>query len=386
MTAFRVGVAGLAIVAAAVAAACSTFESADAPSDPDASADASPTNDVANDAALADASTDGSTSQGPRVYIFGGHADNPGLVVVHESYSATINADGSLGTWERAPLLDTAAYLAATAVTPSGRIVNAGGHRGTADAAAPTQYNSKGVVTAALDPPSAFVTDAPLPNGSGYGAAAAVGDVIVYGGGQKTDSQNRNEVYATSFDTNGVLAPWSQSVSLPKPLAAHRFVTIGSRLYAIGGVTDGDDASVLIVQNSTYVTSVSANGALGTWAKTADMPGSLWGHTAVVAGGRIYVMGGRFGSGGMSAAVYVGTPDANGELTWVSAQSLPKARFNACAVAAKDVIYVFGGTESANSTPVTTVFAGRLGAAGGVSWSEVTALPGPRSAMGCATR
>jgi len=139
---------------------------------------------------------------------------------------------------------------------------------------------------------------------------------------------------------------WTQSRSLPVPLAGHRAVAVGNHLLVIGGVTQREH----IGSRDVYVTTVEKNGALGPWKKSKPLPAPTAFFDLVAANGRIYVIGGSSREGMqniydtvLSAAVKKdGSVDA-----WRQERALPSHLVYPAATAVGGYLYVLGGFDGA---------------------------------------
>jgi hypothetical protein len=142
---------------------------------------------------------------------------------------------------------------------------------------------------------------------------------------------------------------WVTTVNTPLPttLAHHAMaeaddtnslVPVGSRyIYVIGGQVNSTDQAG---SNKVYIASVnSTSGAVGTWTtSTNNLPQALFGLTAAVHNGYLYVAGGVGSNGAPVSAVYSAPVNSDGTLgAWTTAtNTLPSAR-------AFGTMFVFGG-------------------------------------------
>ena len=133
----------------------------------------------------------------------------------------------------------------------------------------------------------------------------------------------------------GKLGSWSTaSVDAPEREDAAS-VTANGRAYVIGGKNAGG-----VVQSTVYYAQLKADGSSGTWATTTALPAARQDHNAVVANGRLYVIGG----GGPDDTVYSAPLNADGTVgTWRSETALPLALDDPASVVAGDQLYVIGG-------------------------------------------
>ena len=154
-----------------------------------------------------------------------------------------------------------------------------------------------------------------------------------------------NPGLSTNSSTTSPL--WAR-IPLPAPLEAHRAVVVqieGSEfLYLIGGKEAGT-----FISNKVYFARLGPDGALSAWTLTSSVPHTtgVREHSAVVVGGRIYVLGGRGDSWNTFSSVYCAKPDATGRISnWTSVAQMPIGLTLHAAAAVDNVIFVIGGYSS----------------------------------------
>ncbi|HAF94741.1 MAG TPA: hypothetical protein DER10_04040 [Elusimicrobia bacterium] len=220
-----------------------------------------------------------------------------------------------------------------------------------------------------------------MPEVLGLGMHASVAydsQIYVLGGTNMFGARNR--VYRSAINADGALAGWVVSTPLPNAgLMAHDAVIAGGRIYALGGIVRLGAAVADV-----YYADILPDKSLGEWKKTVSLPVNLFGHKALAANGRIYVMGGTvngtlYVSGApnpnVSSAVYSARILADGSLApWETTAPLPEAAaFHAVSFSGKN-IYVLGGfngTGVSNAVYYAPVLPdGALGA-----WQALYALP-----------
>ena len=164
----------------------------------------------------------------------------------------------------------------------------------------------------------------------------------------------------------GALANASWTAATPLPAArgfaaavsANAFnsvVTGSGNLYVIGGLDAAGAAA-----SSVYTAALNADGSLpaaaaaGTWATTTALPQALFGASAVIFHGRIYVAGGNDTTGAPSAKVYSAHIKSDGTLdAWQTLPDLPAAVAYGQLVTSGGYLYVLGGTNAASIDPVS---------------------------------
>ena len=184
------------------------------------------------------------------------------------------------------------------------------------------------------------------------GATTASAFAVVTGG--FNGLANTPTVWSIVLNQDGTVGSttdplWTTIVNPPLPttLAHHAMaeaddtnslVPVGSRyIYVIGGQVNATDPAG---SNKVYIASVnSTTGAVGAWTTSMNnLPQELYGLTATVHNGYLYVAGGVGTSGAPVAAVYSAPINSDGTLgTWTTASNaLPSAR-------AFGTMFVFGG-------------------------------------------
>ena len=202
--------------------------------------------------------------------------------------------------------------------------------------------------------------------------AATWNNRYVYVVGGFNDVSYSGSVYRATLQTGGI-SSWTTLNSLPVGLKNHAVVIGNNTIYVLGG---RDDSSIY---NTIYYADINTDGSIGTWqASSVTLPVNLWGHTAVYCNGYIYVAGGSNNSTATSARsnVYYAKVLADNTLSAFSAAtSLPQTRNGHSMVVDGDKIYVLGGFSN-GGTKQNTVYYATSGNNGALStWSSETALP-----------
>ncbi len=205
-------------------------------------------------------------------------------------------------------------------------------------------------------------------------SVACAGDVKLPPG-TKLPPQPR-EWIAPAVDLTPPSAParwtggWTRGRPLPVPLAGHKVLAVGDRLYVIGGAT-GRDA---LGMRDTWSAAVGKDGSLGAWKRLVPLPSPAAFGAAVFARGRIYWLGGssREGMQLLYDKVWSAGVKPGGGLTdWREERALPDKLQHHAATVLGDVLYVVGGFNGSEYTDLVRYAAvntdGSLG-----SWKEAT--------------
>lgn len=177
-----------------------------------------------------------SVVSGGYIFIIGG--STTGRVVQSGVYSAIVNDNGTLGTWQ---------------------------------------------------------TLNPLPEAlQGHRAVVYDGYIFVSGGFNETHISNN--VYSAKINSDGTIGAWQTTTNLPSAVRAHSMVAVGGYLYILGGygVTLPASIKAEVAVDSpdgdeVYKAPINANGTIGPFTPLEDMPGEAVYKDAFVANGKIWV-------------------------------------------------------------------------------------------------
>jgi len=223
------------------------------------------------------------------VYVLGGKEENPGsaLAIVNTVYRGTINSSGDIDSWASlTPLPENLAQAAAVVI--GDRIYVTGGFNSgmipNQDIYAAT-INPDGTISSWTD-----VGDLPVPL-FGHGLITQGGKLIALGGSSTGSIVSRNNTYVISLDSSGFVSGWVETSSLPTPIYRGSFITVGNKLFSIGGYSNGT------FLDKVYYTSINSDGTLGSWTTSSyNLPQTMCCGAAVASGDYIYYSGGYNGS------------------------------------------------------------------------------------------
>lgn len=238
-----------------------------------------------------------------------------------------------------------------------------------------------------------WLLTAPLPDGVVGGQAVAYGDQLYLVGGASQPTRV-SAVVAAQLDNDQSIIQWNAITStLPISLQLHALVQATDAVYVIGG-WDGANRYAT-VWRSLLSTPTPAPGAtatpipqlpaatptplLRTWETMRTYPQRIVLHSAVLAGNRIYVLGGVDENNKPLDRVFFAELDANGNLgVWQETRRLPSERFRLAAVAHQqggtDYLYVLGGYDGEQS--FRDVYFAAIWDTGQLNtWTKTTSLP-----------
>jgi hypothetical protein len=174
------------------------------------------------------------------------------------------------------------------------------------------------------------------------------GGTIISGGWTNTGSVER-----ATINADGTLSAFSVVAGVTlTPRYIHTAAVVGDYVYVIGGATTGTDTlgAAVNVQRA----SIGADGSISTF---ATVPGRSLatprnGHTSVVIGNYLYVLGG-YNAGALSSIERAELQEDGtlGNFSTVAGRTLSVPRSRAMAQVIGDYLYVFGGTNEGAAHP-----------------------------------
>lgn len=164
-----------------------------------------------------------------RLYLLGGHN---GENYTSNVYFATLNDDGTLGEWNIESSLPNALGSSQAIVTKN-RVYLLGGYNfnnGHISTVYTATINSDGTL-------GTWVVDSELPEELGASQAVVIKNKVYLLGGRNKDKYI-STVYSANIKNDGTLDKWTIGGKLPMPLAYAQAAIIKNRLYVFGGVND----------------------------------------------------------------------------------------------------------------------------------------------------
>ncbi len=247
-------------------------------------------------------------------------------------------ADGTVGSWTAGAALPEVVFYHAGATVNGHLYVLGGFHYTDADGIAVSNvvYRSK---VGADGAPGEWQTATALPEPVFFPSAASWnGRIYVTGGWNGTNLVNK--VYSAEVGEDGSLGPWVAQKSLPEAVYTHAAVTDGT-LYVLGGTVNGGAD----IQNTVYFAKINADGSLADWTATTPLPSPVSNHGAVVANGRVFVLGGWTGAA-PTTGVQSSLVESEGGLgAWTAETPLPRPLYLLASAASPTHIFVAGGID-----------------------------------------
>lgn len=157
----------------------------------------------------------------------------------------------------------------------------------------------------------------------------------------------------------------------PYAVSGAKIFVTKNTVYLVGGYVNGAYSSTV------YSAPIDSNGVIGAWSTGTSLPGVLAFSSLAVTRNRVYLIGGTTNGSNSVSTVYTAPINVNGTLgTWTTTTSLPTAVCKASVFVTSNKIYVIGGNVSNNTASSIVQIApinsdGTLG-----TWTSGTSLPG----------
>ncbi|MHB8443381.1 MAG: hypothetical protein ACYDAS_03390, partial [Patescibacteria group bacterium] len=210
------------------------------------------------------------------VYEIGGY--NGGSAISTVDY-APINSNGTLGSWIATTSLPTATQFA-TSVVYNGYVYEIGG--------CPTTCPTSTVEYATINANGtlgSWIATTSLPAVTEYATSVVYNGYVYEIGGYNGGSAISTVDYAP-INANGTIGAWTATASLSSAIDQSTSVVYNGYVYEIGGQT-----SAGVVPTVDYAP-INANGTIGTWSSTNPLPMATRFATSVVYNGYVYEIGG----------------------------------------------------------------------------------------------
>ena len=158
------------------------------------------------------------------------------------------------------------------------------------------------------------------------------------------------EIYSCDFDEQGFIGDWKISGRLPIVLSSSSLLTIGSKVYLVGGYSGKEGYS-----NSVLCADINTDGGLGEWKFLEPLPSRMGFGYATHLDDKLLYLGG-FGDG-FSDKVYGVDIRENGDIgNWQCLRKLPIGVAFAQGLTTNDSVSLFGGsTETGHTDDIVTL-------------------------------
>ncbi len=278
------------------------------------------------------------------VYLFGGHNGS----YLSTVYSAQIKVDGTLGGWQTLNTMPAAFYQPGIATYNSYVFILGGETTNGVGNALSTVYSAKLNTDGTIGSWNTLNT---LPVVNRASAAAAYnGYLYIFGGaGNVTGGAKTSTVYSAPINGNGTIGTWATLNTMPAITIFHSINAYNGYFFLVGGSPDGSG-----YVSTVYSVPAKADGTIGTWSTLNPLPQVLGQHTANIANGYLYIVGGDNGSSKVST-VYSASLKADGTIgSWATLNTLPTVRYQHSSVISNGYLVVIGGHDG--SAVLSTVY------------------------------
>lgn len=269
-----------------------------------------------------------------RVYLLGGNVSGTSVSTV---YTASINADGTLGNWATGTILPSA-INASQVIAFRNKVYIIGGSTANVYSA---DINADGTL-------GTWVLGTALPVIAGYGTAVITRNRI-YIIGCYINGSYSGVTYTAPINSDGTLGTWTTGTTIPVAYCTGGVAITKNKIYYCGGWNGG-------LSNTVYYATINSDGFISSWSVHSTMPGGLLASQCIVTKNRLYMFGGFNGNTSTTSAVYTAPIDDNGNLgTWTTGSSISIAIGYSASVITKNRIYLMGGNVSGSNVTTSAV-------------------------------
>ena len=259
------------------------------------------------------------------LYMIGGWS---GSLYLSDVQYATINGDGTIGSWTATTSFTTARYFH-TSVVYNGYLYVLGGYNGAY--LNDVQYapiNGDGTI-GSWTATTSFTT----PRRS-HASVAYNGYLYVIGG---WNGAAINNIQYAPINSNGTVGTWTSTTTMPVALFAIVSASYNGYLYIIGGNTG------TAYSNEVRYAPINSNGTIGTFNTTTAFTTARDSHTSVAHSGYLYVIGGVGATAYLNDVQYAPI-NSNGSIgTWNPTASFQGVRRGHSSAEYNEYLYVLGG-------------------------------------------
>jgi N-acetylneuraminic acid mutarotase len=173
-------------------------------------------------------------------------------------------------------------------------------------------------------------------------AAVVIGEKLIVIGGTNASGNALSTVEHATINPGGSLGPSATlaGVTLATPRSGHTVTVIGSRVYVVGG-HDNAGQSLATIESAT----IEADGSLSTFQVVGSLQSARDGHSTVVNGNNLYVIGGA-ANGQPLTTFERAVVAADGSLGAFAEAGTLGARTDAALAAVGNYVYLLGGRDT----------------------------------------
>lgn len=272
---------------------------------------------------------------GGKIYAFGG-VGNSDQAANGIKQKTTYVYDPSSDSWSKKSDMPTA-RAAATAAVVGDKIYVIGGYYDNASGA-PVRTPKVEVYSPDSD---TWTTTTPMKAGRSWAASAVVGDNIYVVGG----ATDINVFVSTVEAFNTTTGVWSTKTNLPVVVNAPVGAVYNGKIYILGGLKT--TTTPLVTSDIIYEYDPTSN----IWAAKATLPTAPHGAAVATLNGKIYIIGGAYGSTAIST-VQIYDPVKNNVSSFTN---LTASRYQSGAAVVNGQLYIVGGSTGATNGTLKTV-------------------------------
>jgi hypothetical protein len=200
------------------------------------------------------------------------------------------------------------------------------------------------------------------------GAAAVVYGSHVYVSGGFDGVYYSSAVFRAEVNPDGSLGAWGLAGFMPAGLYGHQAVAARGRLYILGGSAFG------AARDEVWSADISSAGALGAWEKEPALDDPVYFHAAAQSGSRIYVAGGYMPGAGVLSSLSYAVIGPDGALSgWEPVEPMPAPRYGHSLTALEGRLLLAGGRDGASARAETWTYSPAAD-----DWTAYPPLPAPR--------
>lgn len=312
-----------------------------------------------------------------RMYIMGGYT---GSTYLDDVMYTTINSDGTLdSTWTTSSVVLPSTRYAFGLVAYNNKFYLTGGSNATVK-------NDAYYATINADGSIGSWTSTSVVTNSRFKHSMVAYNGYMYVAGGNNGATYYNDVQYSKIASDGSLGAWTATSSFATGRYSMGLVVYNGYMYLAGGNANS------VLQSDTQYAKVNANGTLGAWGTLSSLTGTnatRYGNTMFGYNGWLYSLGGNHATPLLNEVQYVqiDTPGSTGQ--WATSSptitALPAARLYAAVVAYNGFVYVMGGQSgSGTGTAVATIYRASIANDGGIGAWTTNATPLPVSRTGLA--
>lgn len=223
-----------------------------------------------------------------RVYLLGGHISvNSAISFTSNIYTAAINLDGTLGSWNLYGGVLPIAYAYGQSIVTNNRVYLITGHDGTSGIL--TTYTTTINADGSL---GTWSTGSNLLIPLYYSCVVSIKNKVYILGGS-SNGVKTSDIYSSDIAPDGTLGAWSLVGNLPGVLQYSQAFVSRNTLYLFGGY-DG------VYLSSVYMCNINLDGTLGNWVTGTSIPVALGLSQVIATVSKIYLITGYNGTSGIT--------------------------------------------------------------------------------------